>query len=77
MPWHIDNLYLELLIERGAVALALFLALAELALWNLPAGPGRLQPIAPFLAASLLGGLIVGLVSSLMDVPRVACCSGS
>jgi uncharacterized membrane protein YjjB (DUF3815 family) len=27
---------------------------------------------APFLAASLSGGLIVGLVSSVMDTPRVA-----
>jgi hypothetical protein len=72
VPWHIDNLYLELLIERGLVGLALFLALAGLALWNLLAGSGRMNPIAPFLAASLLGGLIVGLVSSVMDVPRVA-----
>jgi hypothetical protein len=72
VPWHIDNLYLELLIERGLAGLALFLALAGWALWSLLVGPGRREPIAPFLAASLCGGLLVGLVSSVMDVPRVA-----
>jgi hypothetical protein len=29
-------------------------------------------PAAPFLAASLCGALLVGLVSSIFDVPRVA-----
>jgi hypothetical protein len=72
VPWHIDNLYLELLIERGLAGLVLFLALTGWALWSLLVGPGRREPIAPFLAASLCGGLLVGLVSSVMDVPRVA-----
>ena len=45
VPWHVDNLALELLIERGAVSLA---------------------------AAALAGALLVGCVSSLLDMPRVA-----
>jgi hypothetical protein len=72
LPWHIDNLYLELLIERGAAGLFVFIALAGLAIWRLCLGAGRRHPLAPFLAASLAGGLIVGMVSSVMDVPRVA-----
>jgi hypothetical protein len=71
VPWHIDNLYLELLIDRGLPALLVFLALVVLALARLSARAVRL-PAAPFLAASLCGALLVGLVSSIFDVPRVA-----
>lgn len=70
VPWHIDNLYLELLIERGVVGLVVFLALAAVALHRL-----LLQPPdtgAPFLAASLCAVLCVGLVSSVLDVARTA-----
>ncbi len=72
MPWHIDNLYLELLIERGLLGLLLGGALVATALWQLVLGSARHQPLAPYLAASLSGVLLVGLVSSVMDVPRVA-----
>ena len=74
-PWHIDNLYLELLIERGVPGLALFLALAAAALWRLVrvvrSGSG-LAEAGVFLGAALCGGLLVGLVSGVMDMPRVA-----
>jgi len=72
LPWHIDNLFLELLIERGFVGLLLFAALTAYALWHLVFGRARASALAPYLAASLCGALLVGLVSSLMDVPRVA-----
>jgi hypothetical protein len=72
VPWHIDNLFLELLIERGLVGLLLFTALVAYALWHLVFGRARAGALAPYLAASLSGALLVGLVSSLMDVPRVA-----
>ena len=72
VPWHIDNLYLELLIERGALACQAFALCIGLALSRLVGAAGRTTPIAPFLAASLCGGLCVGIVSSVMDVPRVA-----
>jgi hypothetical protein len=71
VPWHIDNLYLEVLIERGLPALFAFLWLASAAVHRSVAvatGVGE----SPFLAAALCGALIVGLVSSLFDVPRVA-----
>jgi hypothetical protein len=72
VPWHIDNLYLELLIERGGVGLGLTLVLAALALGSVLIGPSRRHPLAPYLAAALCGVGVVGLVSSVMDVPRVA-----
>ena len=72
LPWHIDNLYLELLIERGWSGLVLMLALLLSALWVLVFGAARKHPVAPYLCASLSGAMLVGLMSSLMDVPRVA-----
>lgn len=72
LPWHIDNLYLEWLIERGVVGLCLFGLLIAWSLWHLVFGPARKLPIAPYLAAALCSGLTVGLVSSMMDAPRVA-----
>ena len=72
LPWHIDNLVLELLIERGGVGVLLFSLLILYALWHLVLGAGRGLVLAPYLAASLSGALLVGLFGSLMDVPRVA-----
>ncbi len=72
LPWHLDNLYLEVLVERGLPALLLLLAVVLGAMGSLWRGPGRHLPLAPFLAASLVAVLLVGLVSSVMDVPRVA-----
>ncbi|MBC7680898.1 MAG: hypothetical protein H7172_01070 [Ferruginibacter sp.] len=72
LPWHIDNLYLEVLVERGLLGMVLWGVLMGAALWHLVLGRARRQPLAPYLAASLSGVLLVGLVSSVMDVPRVA-----
>jgi hypothetical protein len=73
LPWHIDNLYLELLIERGAVGLLGFLALVGAVGWRLLRRVGSADAgSAPVLLASLGGLLALGLVSSVLDVPRVA-----
>jgi hypothetical protein len=72
VPWHIDNLYLELLIEQGLLGLAAFTLLLGGALAALLFSPQRALPSAPYLAASLVGAMIVGLVSSVLDMPRVA-----
>ncbi len=73
LPWHIDNLYLELLIERGLVGASVLLG------WVAVAGRRLLQSTdlgggagAPFIAASLCGVLGLGLLSSVLDVPRIA-----
>ncbi len=72
LPWHIDNLYLEVLIERGAIGFLLLCSVAALALKRLVGAGKSAGSLAPFLAASLVGVLLLGLVSSVMDVPRVA-----
>lgn len=70
-PWHLDNLTLEVLVERGLVGLLVLVVLVVYAFWQLLWGDARVQPLAPYLAAALLSVLLVGLVSSVMDVPRV------
>jgi hypothetical protein len=72
VPWHIDNLFLEVLLERGLAGTLLMAALMACAFWHLVAGRARSQPLSPYLAASLCAVLLVGLVSNIMDVPRVA-----
>lgn len=72
VPWHLDNLLLELLVERGGLGLLACLLLVGYALWQLVLGRARLNTLAPYVAASLVAILLVGLVSSVMDVPRVA-----
>ncbi|MEP6482700.1 MAG: hypothetical protein ABJA94_11920 [Rhodoglobus sp.] len=72
LPWHIDNLYLELLIEHGALGLVAFISLVCFAFRTLLKACNRHVHIAPILAASLLGTLLVGSVSSVLDVPRIS-----
>ena len=72
VPWHIDNFYLEVLIEQGVAGLATVLLLLASALATLLSTRHRESPAAPYLAASLVSALLVGTVSSLMDTPRVA-----
>jgi len=72
VPWHIDNLYLDVLVERGLPALLAFVCCAAIVLVRLARAGPRGPAFAPFLAASLGGVLCAGLVNSVMDVPRVA-----
>ena len=88
LPWHIDNLYLELLIERGwfgAAAIALLLFGAARCLyraWRLAPLDDASNPkgtvnspgvsVLPYLAASIAGCCLAGLVSSVLDAPRIA-----
>jgi hypothetical protein len=71
IPWHIDNLFLEWLIERGLLSLFAFVAIVAVLAARLRRR-GSLRALEPFVAASLLGVLCVGLVSSVLDAPRVA-----
>ena len=72
LPWHIKNIGLNILFDQGIAGLLLWLALTGAALYRLVAGSARGQPVAPFLAAALVGFLVVGLFDSLLDVPRLA-----
>lgn len=71
-PWHMDNLYLEVLIERGLLG---WLVLGLLAAWawrcvvqGLKAG----DPLALALAGSLAAMGVLGLVISVTELPRIA-----
>ncbi|WP_156406405.1 O-antigen ligase family protein [Hydrogenophaga sp. Root209] len=70
-PWHIDNLYLDVLIERGLlglVILAVWVLWALLGLWEkLRQG----DSVAWAMAASMVGVLSLGAVISVTEVPRV------
>jgi hypothetical protein len=70
LPWHIDNLYLELLIERGLLGLSVFVVMSAMGLRRLLRL--RAHAWAPFVTASLCAAFCVGLVSSVLDVPRTA-----
>ncbi len=70
-PWHIDNLYLDVLIERGvlgALVLGGWAAWAALALWPCLR---RGDPLAWGLAGSLGGLFSLGAVISVTELPRV------
>ncbi len=72
VPWHIDNLYLELLIERGFLGAMVVGVLIAWALASAVWTSATANPLRPYLAAGLFGSLVVGLVSSVLDVPRAA-----
>jgi hypothetical protein len=72
LPWHAKNAGLHLLFEQGLLGLGAFGLLAAAALARLCAGAARHHPLAPPLAAGIVGVLVVGLIDSLFDMPRVA-----
>jgi hypothetical protein len=71
-PWHLDNLYLETLVERGLLGLLVlgaWVALVAGALWQRLA---QGDVLAWGYLASLLGLCALGLVISVLELPRVA-----
>jgi hypothetical protein len=72
LPWHLENTWLQVGFEQGALGLAGFAGLvlcAAAALWRrLRAG----DPFAPALAAALAGFLPLSLLDSLFDFPRIS-----
>lgn len=72
LPWHVDNLFLEIVIEQGAIALFVQLTLVGLALRNLWTAQAHDDSLAPYLLGGLVGCLALGIVSSVLDMPRPA-----
>lgn len=72
VPWHVDNFYLELLVEQGVAGLTAVALLLGSALATGLSARQRGAAAAPTLAACLVSALLVGTVDSLLDVPRVA-----
>lgn len=71
-PWHIDNLYLDLLLELGLAGALLVAGLVAAAWTGVVRGLQQGDPLAWALGASLLGFLSLGLLISTTEVPRVA-----
>ncbi len=72
LPWHIKSVVMNVLFDQGVLGLTLWCLLLAGALWRTSLGAARSHPLAPALAASLTGFLVVGLFDSLLDVPRLA-----
>jgi hypothetical protein len=72
LPWHLENLWLQLYLEQGALGVLAFAALLAygcLALWKLQRG-GDLY--APALAGGLAAFAALSAVDSLFDFPRIS-----
>lgn len=72
LPWHIKNVFMNVLFDQGIVGVTLWCLMLAGALWRTCLGAARLHPLAPALAAGLTGFAVVGLFDSLLDVPRLA-----
>lgn len=72
MPWHAKNMVLHVLFETGVLGLVAWTLLLGAALWRCTLGAARGHRLAPALSAALMGLLMVGLVDSVLDMPRVA-----
>nr|WP_315240273.1 hypothetical protein [uncultured Albidiferax sp.] len=72
MPWHMKNVFMNVLFDQGGVGLLLFSAMLLAALWRVSVGTAKDHPLAPGIAGGLVGFVVVGLFDSLVDVPRLA-----
>lgn len=70
--WHMDNLYLELLIERGLLGLAALAALAICALVMTAQGVARQKSLALIVGIAISSALLIGAVISVIEIPRVS-----
>jgi len=72
MPWHAKNILVNLMFDQGMLGFVLFFLLTVAALWRVNFGEGRNDELAPYLTASIIGFVVVGMFDSLTDVPRLA-----
>ncbi len=71
LPWHVENLYLNVYVEQGWFGVILFLALIGYAIarWLPRALHG--DPLSLVLCSSLVAFLVVGALNSWADEPRL------
>jgi len=72
LAWHAKSLWLHLLFEQGWLGVVLFAGLLAGAATRLLRGAKAADALAPALLAAFAGFLVVGLVDSLLDAPRLA-----
>lgn len=71
-PWHIDNAWLEALLDGGLLLAGTLAVLWAATLWRVVFGPARYHVLAPILAAALSGYFAIGMFASQLDAPRVS-----
>lgn len=71
LPWHAKNVFLQTYVEQGLLGMTALAAALGAAGVHLAGRRARGHPLAPVLLASLAGGVTVGLVDSLVDMPRI------
>jgi hypothetical protein len=71
-PWHMDSLYLEVLIERGLVGCLVFGLLMVWSIRRALIGLKQRDPLALVLTGSLVAMGVLGLVISVTELPRIA-----
>lgn len=72
LPWHIDNLFIELLIQHGLFGLGVVAAWATSAIVFTARGIQRQNPLALIVCLSTGAILFIGGVVSLIEIPRVS-----
>jgi len=72
LPWHIKNLWVEILFEQGWFGSISFLVLLAVVVGRLAPALWRGDRLAGVLLAAIAGFLSVGLFGSLFDAPRIA-----
>ncbi len=72
LPWHIFNLWIHLIFESGWIGFLLFNCFVGYTIFHLVKGILRKDPLAAILLASIGGFLIVGIIGSLFDSPRIS-----
>lgn len=71
LPWHIKNIWVDLYFEQGFLGVATFLGLFAYGLAKAVRAARRGDGFALAVLAALLGFLSVGLIGTLLDVPRI------
>ena len=72
LPWHFKNLLLQLYFEQGVFGLGLMLAALIYSFATLIRRRNEADYPAPLYAAALTGFLLVGVIDSLFDFPRMS-----
>jgi len=72
LPWHLKNVFVHVLFDQGLFGLGVFALMLVGGWWRVALGSARTHPLAPAIAGSLVGFVMVGLFDSLVDVPRDA-----
>jgi hypothetical protein len=72
LPWHVENLYLNVYFEQGWLGLILFLALIGYAITRWLSRVWKQDALSLALLASLAAFLAVGTLNSWADEPRLS-----